>query len=73
MAHPTKDKAVTFWRDLAQTDRSAYLDQTGEKYGPLFVSNNLGMIITGARQLKGDPKAELDKAAVAADAALVGG
>ncbi len=44
-------KAVTFWRDLAQTDKSVYLDQTGEKYGPLFTSDNIGMIITGAWQL----------------------
>jgi multiple sugar transport system substrate-binding protein len=43
--------AVTFWRDLAQSDKSVYLDQTGEKYGPLFVSNNIGMIITGAWEL----------------------
>ncbi len=40
-------RAVTFWRDLAQTDKSVYLDQTDEKYGPLFVSNNIGMIISG--------------------------
>ncbi len=44
-------KAVTFWRDLAQTDKSVYLDQTGEKYGPLFVSNNIGMLITGPWQI----------------------
>ncbi len=44
-------KTVSFWRDLAQTDKSVYLDQTGEKYGPLFVSNNIGMLITGPWQL----------------------
>jgi multiple sugar transport system substrate-binding protein len=43
--------AVTFWRDLAQSDKSVYLDQTGEKYGPLFVSNNIGMLLTGPWQI----------------------
>jgi multiple sugar transport system substrate-binding protein len=44
-------KAVTFWRDLAQVDKSVYLDQTEQRYGPLFVSNNIGMLITGPWQL----------------------
>lgn len=41
-------KTVSYWKDLAQTDKSVYLDQTGEKYGPMFQSNNVGMLITGA-------------------------
>lgn len=40
-------KAVSFWRDLAVTDKSVYLDQTGEKYAPLFASDNIGMMISG--------------------------
>ncbi|MBK6873212.1 MAG: ABC transporter substrate-binding protein [Kineosporiaceae bacterium] len=40
-------KTVSFWRDLAQVDKSVYLDQTGEKYAPLFASNNIGMMISG--------------------------
>ena len=39
---------VSFWRDLAQVDKSVYLDQTGEKYAPLFASNNIGMMIKPA-------------------------
>ena len=43
--------AVEFWRQMAMDDKSVYLDQTEEKYGPLFVSGQIGMIITGPWQL----------------------
>lgn len=44
-------KTVQFWRDMAQVDKSVYLDQTAAKTGPLFASNNIGMIISGPWQL----------------------
>lgn len=43
--------ALSFLRDMAVEDKSMYLDQTDEKYGPLFVSNRIGMIISGPWQL----------------------
>ena len=43
--------ALTFLRDMAVTDKSLYLDQTDEKYGPLFAANRIGMIISGPWQL----------------------
>ena len=43
--------AVSYWRDLAQTDKSVYLDQTAEKAAPLFISNNIGLLITGPWEL----------------------
>ena len=39
--------SLEFLRQLAVEDRSMYLDQTDEKYGPLFYSGNIGMIISG--------------------------
>ncbi len=36
---------------MAVDDKSVYLDQTDEKYGPLFVNNRIGMIISGPWQL----------------------
>jgi multiple sugar transport system substrate-binding protein len=39
--------ALEYLRQLAVEDRSMYLDQTDEKYGPLFYSGNVGMIISG--------------------------
>jgi multiple sugar transport system substrate-binding protein len=38
-------------RQMAVVDKSMYLDQTDEKYGPLFASGHVGMIITGPWQL----------------------
>ncbi len=32
---------------MAVDDKSVYLDQTSEKYGPLFASGRIGMIISG--------------------------
>jgi multiple sugar transport system substrate-binding protein len=36
---------------MAVDDKSVYLDQTDEKYGPLFVDGRVGMIISGPWQL----------------------
>ena len=48
---PAGVAAADYWRALAVDDKSVYLDQTDEKYGPLFVSGQIGMIITGPWQL----------------------
>ena len=40
-------KALDYWRTLAVDDSSVYLDQTGEKYGPLFLDGRIGMQISG--------------------------
>ena len=39
--------ALTFWQQMAQDDKSVYLDQNGERYGALFNSGAIGMMITG--------------------------
>jgi multiple sugar transport system substrate-binding protein len=39
--------ALTFWQEMAQEDQSVYLDQNGERYGALFNSGAIGMMITG--------------------------
>lgn len=39
--------ALEFLRQLAVDDKSMYLDQTDEKYGPLFYSGNVAMMISG--------------------------
>lgn len=44
-------EALSFLRSMAVEDRSMYLDQTDEKYGPLFAANRIGMIISGPWQL----------------------
>ncbi len=43
--------ALDFLRTMAVDDKTVYLDQTDEKYGPLFVSGQIGMIISGPWQL----------------------
>jgi multiple sugar transport system substrate-binding protein len=43
--------AVEYLRQLAVVDSSVYLDQTDEKYGPLFAAGRVGMIISGPWQL----------------------
>ena len=44
-------QALDLLRGMAVDDKSVYLDQTDEKYGPLFVNNRIGMIISGPWQL----------------------
>jgi multiple sugar transport system substrate-binding protein len=39
--------ALELWREMANDDKSVYLDQNGEKYSPLFASGRIGMIISG--------------------------
>ena len=40
-------KALEYLRTLAVDDKSMYLDQTGEKYGALFLDGRIGMQISG--------------------------
>lgn len=44
-------EALDFLREMVIEDESVYLDQTAEKYGPLFASGRVGMIISGPWQL----------------------
>lgn len=39
--------ALEFLRAMAVDDKSVYLDQTDERYAPLFEDNRIGMIISG--------------------------
>jgi multiple sugar transport system substrate-binding protein len=48
---PAGVKALGFLRDMAQTDKSVYLDQTDTKFGELFVGNHIGMITSGPWEL----------------------
>lgn len=48
---PAGVKALTLLRDMAQTDKSVYLDQTDTKFGDLFVANHIGMITSGPWEL----------------------
>ncbi|MBX3195498.1 MAG: ABC transporter substrate-binding protein [Microbacteriaceae bacterium] len=43
--------ALTFLRDMAQDDKSIYLDQTDTKFGELFAAGSIGMITSGPWQL----------------------
>ncbi len=40
-------KSLELLRAMAVDDKSMYLDQTGEKYGPLFLDGRIGMQISG--------------------------
>ncbi|NUR93287.1 MAG: ABC transporter substrate-binding protein [Nonomuraea sp.] len=53
-------QALTFLRDLAVTDKSVYLDQTDEKFGPLFLDGRVAMLITGPWQLYDITQRKLD-------------
>jgi multiple sugar transport system substrate-binding protein len=39
--------ALELWRAMAVDDKSVYLDQTDEKYAPLFEDGRVGMMISG--------------------------
>jgi len=39
--------ALEFWRQMTHDDGSVYLDQNGERYGPLFYNGAIGMMISG--------------------------
>jgi multiple sugar transport system substrate-binding protein len=52
--------ALEYLRQLAVVDKSMYLDQTDEKYGALFNSGNIGMIISGPWLLYDIKQAGLD-------------
>ncbi|WP_214318325.1 ABC transporter substrate-binding protein [Nonomuraea sediminis] len=53
-------QALTFLRDMAVTDKSMYLDQTDEKFGPLFLDGRVGMLITGPWQMYDIKQRKLD-------------
>jgi multiple sugar transport system substrate-binding protein len=44
---PAGVKALDTFRAMAVDDKSVYLDQTNEKFEPLFVSGRIGMIMDG--------------------------
>lgn len=43
--------ALNFMRSMAVDDKSVYLDQTDQKFEPLFVSGRIGMILDGPWEL----------------------
>jgi multiple sugar transport system substrate-binding protein len=53
-------KALETLRQIAVDDKSMYLDQTDEKYGPLFNSGRVGMMISGPWSLLDLKTAKLD-------------
>ncbi len=56
--------ALELWRQMAVEDHSVYLDQTDERYGPLFASGRVGMVVTGPWQLYDFVKAKTPYAVV---------
>lgn len=44
---PAGVRSLELLRAMAVDDKSVYLDQTGEKYGPLFLDGRIGMQISG--------------------------
>ncbi|MEO7981767.1 MAG: ABC transporter substrate-binding protein [Sporichthyaceae bacterium] len=48
---PAGVQGLELLRQMAVEDKSMYLDQTDEKYGPLFAAGRVGMIVTGPWQL----------------------
>jgi multiple sugar transport system substrate-binding protein len=57
---PEGVQALDFLRSMTVEDKSVYLDQTAEKYGPLFASGQVGMIIAGPWQLYDIVQADTD-------------
>jgi multiple sugar transport system substrate-binding protein len=53
-------KALETLRQMAVDDRSMYLDQTDEKYGPLFNNGKVGMIISGPWSMSEAKDAKID-------------
>ncbi|MEV6638332.1 ABC transporter substrate-binding protein [Actinoplanes sp. NPDC051470] len=53
-------KSLETLRQIAVDDKSMYLDQTDEKYGPLFNSGRVGMMISGPWSLLDLKTAKLD-------------
>ena len=47
-------------RAMAVDDKSVYLDQTDEKYGPLFREDRIGMMVTGPWEIYDTVKAGID-------------
>ncbi len=53
-------KALDLQRAMAVDDESVYLDQTDEKYGPLFREGRIGMMITGPWEIYETAEAGID-------------
>jgi len=53
-------KALETLRAMAVDDKSMYLDQTDEKYGPLFNSGHIAMMLSGPWSLLDIKEAKLD-------------
>ena len=53
-------KALETLRQMAVDDRSMYLDQTDEKYGPLFNDGHIAMIISGPWSMLDAKAAKVD-------------
>lgn len=57
---PEGEAALETLRAMAVDDESVYLDQTDEKYGPLFRENRIGMMVTGPWEIYDTVKAGID-------------
>ena len=57
---PEGEAALETLRAMAVDDKSVYLDQTDEKYGPLFRENRIGMMVTGPWEIYDTVKAGID-------------
>lgn len=54
------EAALETLRAMAVDDESVYLDQTDEKYGPLFRENRIGMMVTGPWEIYDTVQAGID-------------
>ena len=57
---PEGEAALETLRAMAVDDESVYLDQTDEKYGPLFRENRIGMMVTGPWEIYDTVQAGID-------------
>lgn len=57
---PEGEAALETLRAMAVDDGSVYLDQTDEKYGPLFREDRIGMMVTGPWEIYDTVKAGVD-------------
>ncbi|MEO5854160.1 MAG: ABC transporter substrate-binding protein [Nocardioides sp.] len=57
---PAGETALETLRAMAVDDKSVYLDQTDEKYGPLFREDRIGMMVTGPWEIYDTVRAGVD-------------
>jgi multiple sugar transport system substrate-binding protein len=57
---PEGEAALETLRAMAVDDESVYLDQTDEKYGPLFREGRIGMMVTGPWEIYDTVQAGID-------------